>query len=172
MRASRTRRHSKQVRATQRVALFVGLDSANPSQSANVRRMNRCQAKPTHMSSLQRTRCRFEPMSKRRNGYPSETQVKRGSRTIKGGEIELLERLGNNDPCPCGSGRRFQAVLPKQRPLLTGPVVPNTGASGSAKKPGGGPRPPAPCPRSSEDRAPGYEPGREGSTPSGGFRDL
>ena len=51
-------------------------------------------------------------MSKRRHGYPSETHVKRGSRSIKAGEIELLERLGNNDPCPCGSGRRFQELLP------------------------------------------------------------
>jgi uncharacterized protein YecA (UPF0149 family) len=51
-------------------------------------------------------------MSKRRNGFPSETRVKRGERTVKGGEIELLERLGNNDPCPCGSGRRFQELLP------------------------------------------------------------
>jgi hypothetical protein len=32
--------------------------------------------------------------------------VKRGLRTIKDGAIELLEKLGRNDPCPCGSGRR------------------------------------------------------------------
>ncbi|WP_371830748.1 SEC-C metal-binding domain-containing protein [Erythrobacter sp.] len=31
---------------------------------------------------------------------------------MKGGEIELLEKLGRNDPCPCGSGKRFQALLP------------------------------------------------------------
>ena len=60
-------------------------------------------------------------MSKRRNGFPSETRVKRGDRTVKGGEVELLERLGNNDPCPCGSGRRFQELLPQQQPLLTAP---------------------------------------------------
>ena len=84
---------------------------------------------------------RFEPMSKRRHGYPSESQVKRGSRTVKRGEIELLERLGNNDPCPCGSGRRFQAVLSQQRPFLTEPVGPTTGATVSAE-PEGGPRPP------------------------------
>jgi uncharacterized protein YecA (UPF0149 family) len=54
---------------------------------------------------------RFEPMSKRRRGFPSETDLKRGRRTINGGEAELLERLGNHDPCPCGSGRRFQEVL-------------------------------------------------------------
>jgi uncharacterized protein YecA (UPF0149 family) len=47
-------------------------------------------------------------MSKRRKGFPSEAQVKRGPRTIKGGEIELSERLGNNDPCPCGSTKRFK----------------------------------------------------------------
>jgi hypothetical protein len=52
-------------------------------------------------------------MSKRRRGFPSETNVKRGSRGVKSGEKELLERLGNNDLCPCGSGRRFQALLPK-----------------------------------------------------------
>ncbi|MGL5839674.1 MAG: SEC-C metal-binding domain-containing protein [Sphingorhabdus sp.] len=50
----------------------------------------------------------FERTSKRRRGFPSETRVKRGLRTIKGGEIELLERLGRNDPCPCGSGKRFR----------------------------------------------------------------
>jgi uncharacterized protein YecA (UPF0149 family) len=54
-------------------------------------------------------------MSKRRNGFPSETRVKRGERSLKGGELELFERLGNNDPCPCGSGRRFQELLPQRR---------------------------------------------------------
>ena len=54
-------------------------------------------------------------MSKRRKGFPSETRVKRGHRTIKGGEVELVEKLGDRDPCPCGSGRRFQAVLPQRR---------------------------------------------------------
>jgi len=45
-------------------------------------------------------------MSKRRNGYPSETQVKRGRRLVHG-DKELQEKLGRNDPCPCGSGLRF-----------------------------------------------------------------
>jgi hypothetical protein len=58
-------------------------------------------------------------MSKRRKGFPSETQVKRGERSLKGGEKELVEKLGRNDLCPCGSGRRFQALLPSQRPLST-----------------------------------------------------
>ena len=39
---------------------------------------------------------------------------------MKGGpdhpeSIELLERLGRNDPCPCGSGKRFQELLPEVR---------------------------------------------------------
>jgi uncharacterized protein YecA (UPF0149 family) len=50
-------------------------------------------------------------MSKRRKGFPSEARVKRGIRTIRGGDIELLEKLGRRDPCPCGSGRRFQQML-------------------------------------------------------------
>jgi uncharacterized protein YecA (UPF0149 family) len=57
-------------------------------------------------------------MSKRRRSFPSETHVKRGNRTIKGGKIELFERLGSNDPCPCGSGRRFQEMLSQQWPFL------------------------------------------------------
>jgi len=48
----------------------------------------------------------FEVSSKRRKGFPSETRVKRGDRVV-GGTKELLEKLGRNDPCPCGSGRRF-----------------------------------------------------------------
>lgn len=48
----------------------------------------------------------FEVSSKRRKGFPSETHVKRGDRVV-GGSKELIEKLGRNDPCPCGSGRRF-----------------------------------------------------------------
>jgi uncharacterized protein YecA (UPF0149 family) len=36
--------------------------------------------------------------------------VKRGRRFVHG-DVELAEKLGRNDLCPCGSGRRFQAVL-------------------------------------------------------------
>src|SRR6185312_12957509 len=69
---------------------------------------------------------RFETMSKRRKGFPSETQVKRGVRVVHG-EKELEERLGRNDPCPCGSGRRFKSCCRnsgcfrrrKPRPLLS-----------------------------------------------------
>ena len=56
----------------------------------------------------------FERTSKRRHGYPSETHVKRGIRVVHG-DKELVEKLGRNDLCPCGSGRRFQALLPPQR---------------------------------------------------------
>ena len=48
----------------------------------------------------------FERMSKRRKGFPSETNVKRGVRVIQGTK-ELREKLGRNDLCPCGSGRSF-----------------------------------------------------------------
>ncbi|WP_394541499.1 SEC-C metal-binding domain-containing protein [Lysobacter enzymogenes] len=29
----------------------------------------------------------------------------------------MVEKLGRNDPCPCGSTRRFKALLPKQRAI-------------------------------------------------------
>ncbi len=48
----------------------------------------------------------FEITSKRRKGFPSETQVKRGVRVVHGNK-ELREKLGRNDLCPCVSGRRF-----------------------------------------------------------------
>ena len=55
-------------------------------------------------------------MSKRRKGFPSETQVKRGYRVVHG-DKELIEKLGRNDPCPRGSGKCFQAVLSAQWPI-------------------------------------------------------
>ena len=57
-----------------------------------------------------------EPSSKRRKGFPSETNVKRGYRIVHGGK-DLSEKLGRNDLCPCGSGRRFQEMLHADRPL-------------------------------------------------------
>ena len=56
----------------------------------------------------------FERSSKRRKGYPSETRVKRGQRVVHG-DKELIEKLGRNDLCPCGSGRRFQTLLSQVR---------------------------------------------------------
>lgn len=49
----------------------------------------------------------FEQMSKRRRGFPSETHVKRDLRIVHG-DKELVEKLGRNDLCPCGSGKRFK----------------------------------------------------------------
>ena len=52
-------------------------------------------------------------MSKRRKGFPSETQVKRGVRIV--GDVKLLEeKLGRNDLCPCGSGKRFKKCCLKK----------------------------------------------------------
>ena len=59
-------------------------------------------------------------MSKRRKGFPSETRVQRGVRIVHGDKW-LVEKLGRNDPCPCGSMKRFQALLSQERPLLTAP---------------------------------------------------
>ena len=49
---------------------------------------------------------RFEIISKRRKGMPSETQLNRGVRVVHRNK-ELSEKLGRNDLCPCGSGHRF-----------------------------------------------------------------
>src|SRR3982751_4616542 len=48
-----------------------------------------------------------EPMSKRRRGFPSELRVKRGVRIVHGDKL-LEEKLGRNDLCPCGSGKRVK----------------------------------------------------------------
>ncbi|MBX9630486.1 MAG: SEC-C domain-containing protein [Burkholderiales bacterium] len=44
--------------------------------------------------------------------------MKRGYRVARGGK-PLLEKLGRKDPCPCGSGKSFQALLHAQRLLST-----------------------------------------------------
>jgi uncharacterized protein YecA (UPF0149 family) len=54
----------------------------------------------------------FEVIAKRRKGFPSETRVKRGLRFVRGGEKELVEKLGRNDPCPCGSGKSSRVCPP------------------------------------------------------------
>ena len=48
--------------------------------------------------------------------------VKRGERIVHGTK-ELAEKLGRNDPCPCGSARPFQALLHAQRWLLTASIA-------------------------------------------------
>jgi uncharacterized protein YecA (UPF0149 family) len=55
----------------------------------------------------------FETMSKRRKGYPSETKVKHGVRIVHGNK-DLSEKLGRNDLCPCGSGKRFKKCCLKK----------------------------------------------------------
>src|SRR5262245_8310153 len=52
-------------------------------------------------TNIHSTKDAFERSSKRRRGFPSETHVKRGCRVVRG-EKELVEKLGRNDPCPCG----------------------------------------------------------------------
>jgi uncharacterized protein YecA (UPF0149 family) len=52
-------------------------------------------------------------MSKRRRGFPSETQVKCGDRVVHGDKL-LEEKLGRNDRCPCGSGKRFRKCCMKK----------------------------------------------------------
>ena len=58
----------------------------------------------------------FSITRKRRKSFPSETQVRRGDRVVHG-DVELTEKLGRNDLCPCGSGRRFQTLLHGTRTL-------------------------------------------------------
>jgi uncharacterized protein YecA (UPF0149 family) len=50
----------------------------------------------------------FEPMSKRRLGFPSESKVKRGVRIVNGDKL-LEEKLGRRDLCPCGSRKLFRS---------------------------------------------------------------
>jgi SEC-C motif len=54
--------------------------------------------------------------------------VKRGFSVVHG-DKELVEKLGRNDPCPCGSGSSFQAVLPQIRLLSMDPSVTIIGAN-------------------------------------------
>jgi uncharacterized protein YecA (UPF0149 family) len=56
-------------------------------------------------------------MSKRRRGYPSETKVKVGVQMVHVENLppkELVEKLGRNDLCPCGSRKRFKRCCLKR----------------------------------------------------------
>ena len=66
--------------------------------------------------AISKTSPAFSITRKRRKSYPSETQVKRGRRFVHG-DVELAEKLGRNDLCPCGSARRFQGLLHDVRRL-------------------------------------------------------
>ena len=89
---------------------------------------------------INKTHPGFEVTSKRRKGFPSETRVKRGLRFVRGGEKELVEKLRRNDPCPCGSGKRFQTLLHDQRPVSTGASGRIAGCNGGAFVDDGGPQ--------------------------------
>lgn len=52
----------------------------------------------------------------------------KGVRVVHGNK-ELLEKLGRNDPCPCGSARLFQALLPRFRQISMASIAMNTAAS-------------------------------------------
>ncbi|MCE9553218.1 MAG: SEC-C domain-containing protein [Planctomycetes bacterium] len=67
---------------------------------------------PCH-ATTSTTKPPFEPLSKRRRGYPSEAQVKIGLRMVHGDKL-LEEKLGRNDLCPCGSRRRFKKCCLKK----------------------------------------------------------
>jgi uncharacterized protein YecA (UPF0149 family) len=62
--------------------------------------------------AISKTSPAFSITRKRRKSFPSETHVKRGRRFVHG-EVELTEKLGRNDLCQCGSGRRFKACCMK-----------------------------------------------------------
>jgi hypothetical protein len=82
-----------------------------------VSRADRARGQPCDTTTIPSTSTSaFEVVSKRRRGYPSETNVKRGPQIVHGDKL-FEEKLGRNDPCPCGSGKRFQALLPNNRAL-------------------------------------------------------
>ena len=68
----------------------------------------------------------FEITSRRRRGFPSETQVKRGVRVVDGNQ-ELLEKLGRNDPCP-----ELAAHTIKWRPIWL-PTMQSSSTAGSRR---------------------------------------
>jgi len=71
-----------------------------------------CRRLPRASIAILKTSPAFDITRKRRKSFPSETHVKRGAQFVRG-DVELSEKLGRNDLCPCGSGARFQALLPE-----------------------------------------------------------
>ncbi|MFO0457537.1 MAG: SEC-C metal-binding domain-containing protein [Alphaproteobacteria bacterium] len=68
----------------------------------------------------------------------------------------LVEKLGRNDPCPCGSGRRFQTLLHALGSVSTGCCATITTATDAAVTPSSpGNLPITSPPRSVELRRPG-----------------
>ncbi len=87
-------------------------ESYRPDHFAQARTTGGCHA----TQRLRPTAVLSKPRASGGEGYASETQVRRGDRVVHG-DKELIEKLGRNDLCPCGSGRRFQKMLPALRPL-------------------------------------------------------
>src|SRR5882724_10301172 len=92
------------------------------------------------MEACHATHRRFRPpplLSRSRvsggEGYPSETRVGRGDRVVHG-DKELIEKLGRNDLCPCGSGRCFQEVLPHREAVSSIETITNGKAVGSGRE--------------------------------------
>jgi hypothetical protein len=56
------------------------------------------------------------PAASAARGFHPKLTSNAGFRVVHGGK-ELSEKLGRNDLCPCGSGRRFQEVLHAVRAL-------------------------------------------------------
>ena len=64
-------------------------------------------------------------MSKRRKGFPSERQVKRGTRVVHS-DKRLEEKLGRSDLCPCGSGKLFKRCCLASGSFLMGSIATTT----------------------------------------------
>ena len=63
--------------------------------------------------------------------------MKRGLRIVHDDE-GLVEKPGRNDPCPCGSGKSFQEMLPALRPVSTarGGMIIGANEGGESVQPG------------------------------------
>ena len=70
-------------------------------------------------------------------GILSETHVKRGRRVVHG-DKELCEKLGRNDPCPCGSGLLFKKCCLKTGCFRRGGAGPLRAMSRVGQGPGAG----------------------------------
>jgi len=65
-------------------------------------------------------------MSKRRNGFPSETHVERGRRFIKGGEIELTEKTGPQRSLPLRFRTQISGTAASRPAAMTAPSARTT----------------------------------------------
>ena len=113
--AGRERRHKGLVRCNSLLGgapLDLFLQAWDTLRPPDERRKEACHA--TTRRRIRQPPLLSSPVANGGRGYPSETHVRRGLRVVHG-DKELLEKLGRNDLCPCGSGRRFQELLPSVR---------------------------------------------------------